>query len=43
MIWRFVVRVFGGFYEHGRWAVCVHDAGICFARDQVIRWEWPRR
>jgi hypothetical protein len=38
--WAALIRLVGGFYEAGRFAVCLHDDGITFAVDRVVRWDW---
>lgn len=39
-VWRLVVRVAGGFYERGIWAMVVHDRGVYIAKRRIVWWEW---
>lgn len=35
-----VVPVLGGSMEMGRHYVLIHDGGVLYARDMIIRWEY---
>lgn len=37
---RFIVPVLGGSMELGRHYVVLHDDGILYSRDMIIKWEW---
>lgn len=43
ILWRRVaVRLFGGFWRlGGRRELIVHDDGVFYADDMIIKWEWP--
>ena len=35
----YVVKIFGGSMELGRHNVVLHDNGILYSRDMIIKWE----
>lgn len=37
---RCVISIIGGGRQLGRHYLLLHDDGVLYARDMVIRWEW---